>query len=405
MNMKRIKGAVRKLGMKDITLNSHEKQGEVLYNGENNSRGQKRITLLFLGSTGAGPVYSLEMAKALVASGQCQLQCVVSQRVSNIDDWVNSFRERNVKLEIVDTYKHSKLWFAISLLEFWKVKRIVKTIRIFQPDVLYVPFLLTWDFLLYPRLYKKMRIIATLHDPHPHDVSKNLFAKWINKQNKQAYKYVNDVVILNNSDVQYVRDNYCPNVHVIPHASFSSYVKDTDVEKEIKHTIGFLGRIEPYKGLDLLIEAFEQLDNKYKLIVAGSGKIDETTYKKIVENDRIELINRYIEDDEFTGLINRMDFVLLPYKRASQSGVIPLVFAHGKSVVATNVGALQEQVPENTGRITEPIATALAQAIKEMYEAPAVILEYGKAAKAYADRELTWESSAKKVLDIVNQNQ
>lgn len=389
--------------MKDRAINSLEKQGEVLCNGENNSRGQKRITLLFLGSTGAGPVYSLEMAKALVASGQCQLQCVVSQRVSNIDDWVNSFRGRNVKLEIVDTYKHSKLWFAISLLEFWKVKRIVKTIRIFQPDVLYVPFLLTWDFMLYPRLYKKMRIIATLHDPHPHDVSKNPFVRWINNQNKNAYKYVSDVIILNNGDVQYVRENYCSHVHVIPHASFSSYVKKKSSDVGIKNTIGFLGRIEPYKGLDLLVETFEQLDNKYKLIVAGSGKIDEVTYDRIKNNNRIELINRYIEDEEFTGLINRMDFVVLPYKRASQSGVIPLVFAHGKTVVATNVGALQEQVPENTGKITIPTATALAQAIKEMYEDPELISKYGKEAKAYAERELTWESSAMKVLEIVNQ--
>ena len=364
-------------------------------NDEKNSRVQKRITLLFLGSTGAGPVYSLEMAKALAASRQCQLQCVVSQRLSNIDDWVSAFKESNVKLDIVDTYKHSKLGFAISLFEFWKVNRIVKTIRSFQPDVLYVPFLLTWDFLLYPRLHKKMRIIATLHDPHPHDVSKNPFAKWISKQNKKAYKYVNDVVILNNTDVQYVRENFCPHVHVIPHASFSSYVKEFSNDNGIKNTIGFLGRIEPYKGLDLLVEAFEQLNDKYKLIVAGSGKIDEATYDKVRKNDRIELINRYIEDDEFTGLIEKMDFVVLPYKRASQSGVIPLVFAHGKTVVATDVGALKEQVPEGTGMICKSDVSSIVQTINNLYDNPQLINFYGVAAKRYAKSELTWESSAK----------
>lgn len=389
--------------MKTITTNSSEYL-ESSCNYGANSRGLKKVTLLFLGSTGAGPVYSLEMAKALAATGQCLLQCVVSKRVSNIDEWIYAFQRSDVQFDIVDTYKHNKISFALSLLEFWKVRKIVSVVRAFKPDVLYVPFLLTWDFLIYPKLYKRMRIIATLHDPHPHDVLKNPLHRWIDKQNKNAYKYVSDVIILNNSDVQYVRDFVCPNVHVIPHASFSSYVKDENNVRYIKNTIGFLGRIEPYKGLDLLVNAFEHLAGKYKLIVAGSGKIDDETYEKIKKNENIELINRYIKDDEFTGLIERMDFVVLPYKRASQSGVIPLVFAHGKTVIATNVGALKEQVPHNTGIITDPTPTALAKAIKKMYDDPSVILMFGKEAKAYADMELTWESSAQKVLNIVNQS-
>lgn len=363
---------------------------------------KRRITLLFLGSTGAGPVYSLEMAKALVASGQCQLQCVISKQISNLNDWKHHFYNSDVRLDVVDTYKHNKLSFALSLLEFWKINRIVKTIKVFNPDYLYVPFLLTWDFLIYPKLYKQMRIIATLHDPHPHDVSSNPFYKWIYRQNKNSYKYVNDVIILNKSDVPYVRDNYCPNVHIIPHASFSYYVnREEDKKKIIKNTIGFLGRIEPYKGLDMLVDAFMQLDQRYKLIIAGSGKIDEQTHEKICSNERIELINRYIKDDEFSGLINRMDFVVLPYKRASQSGVIPLVFAHRKSVVATNVGALSEQVPEGTGLIIEPSVRSLVQAIKSMYEMPDQIICFGDNAKKYAESELTWESSAKKLLCII----
>lgn len=363
----------------------------------------KRITLIFLGSTGAGPIYSLEMAKALAATGQCQLQCVISKRVSNIDEWIKAFRGSNVKVDIVDTYNHNKRSFALSLLKFWKVRKIVNTIKRFKSDVLYVPFLLTWDFLIYPRLYKGMRIIATLHDPHPHDVSKNPLSRWINRQNKKAYKYVSDVIILNNGDVQYVKENYCPRVHVIPHASFSSYVKESRGDKCIKNTIGFLGRIEPYKGLDMLVDAFCQLDEKYKLIVAGSGKIEDVTYEKIINNSRIELINRYIEDDEFTGLIDRMDFVVLPYKRASQSGVIPLVFAHGKTVVVTNVGALNEQVPEKMGIITNPNIESLVCGISSLYENPDLILEYGENARHYAETELTWEYSAKLLKNIVEE--
>lgn len=362
----------------------------------------RRISLLFLGSTGAGPVYSLEMAKALAASGECQLHCVISEQTSNLSDWTNTFCNSDVKLDVVETYNHNKWSFAFSTLAFWKVNRICRLIRDYKPDCLYVPFLLTWDFLIYPKLYRKMRIVATLHDPHPHDTSRNPFTNWIQRKNMRAYKYVNDVIILNNCDVQYVKENYCSNVHVILHASFSSYVKEVSTDKKVKYTIGFLGRIEPYKGLDLLVDAFLQLDSKYELIIAGSGKIDEQTYKKIKDNERIELINRYIRDEEFTGLLNKMDFVVLPYKRASQSGVIPLVFAHRKPVVATNVGALSEQVPEGTGLIIEPSVLSLVQAIKSMYDMPRKIFCYGDNAKNYADSELTWESSAEKLLKVIN---
>lgn len=363
----------------------------------------KRISLLFLGSTGAGPVYSLEMAKSLSASSDCLLHCVISKNVSNINDWEKEFHNSNVRLDVVETYKHNKLSFALNTLAFWKVNRICKLIEEFKPDCLYVPFLLTWDFLIYPKLYKKMRIVSTLHDPHPHDASKNPFSNWISKQNKKAYRFVNDVIILNNIDVQYVKNNYCPNVHVIPHASFSYYVNEISSDNKINNTIGFLGRIEPYKGLDLLVDAFSRIDDKYKLIIAGGGKIDDKTLMMIKNNRRIELINRYIEDEEFTELINRMDFVVLPYKRASQSGVIPLAFAHGKTVIATDVGALKEQVPDGTGMIVAPTVPSLVDAINKMYEDAAELFTFGKRAKKFADSELTWDSSAKKVLGIINQ--
>ena len=245
-------------------------------------------------------------------------------------------------------------------------------------------------------------LLATQKGTELHALAKSCIQNRVqlNGRNTLA-KYVNDVVILNKSDVSFVKANYCSNVHVIPHASFSYYVNSLAEDTQLKYKIGFIGRIEPYKGLDLLVDAFLKLDERFNLIIAGSGKIDNSTLQKITSNNRIELINRYIKDDEFSVLLNKMDVVVLPYKRASQSGVIPLVFAHGKPVIVTNVGALEEQVPEGTGIVTKADVDSLVKSIFSLYNNPQLILEYGKMAKFYAETNLSWEHSAKLLNDII----
>lgn len=365
----------------------------------------KRITLLFLGTTGAGPVYAFEMAKAIADNSDYQIQIVLSKYVYNLDEWKRAFSESKVRLEFVDTYRRKKLSFALSLFEYWKVNRILKIIRDFDANVVYSPFSSLWDFRLFPKLSKTMGIVATLHDPHPHDEIKNPFVNYIQYKNYKALRYAKDIVVLNQRDVEYVKQNYCKNVWVIPHASFSYYARDVQESDKINHTIGFIGRIEPYKGLDLLVEAFTEINScGLHLLIAGNGTIDSDTLSKINENPKIELINRYIRDEEFSVLLNRMDFVVLPYKRASQSGVIPLVFSHGKTIVVTNVGALSEQVPAGTGYVVDASSEALKDAIVDLYEQPERIHKMGKAALEYANKELTWTHSAELLMNIIEKS-
>ena len=111
--------------------------------------------------------------------------------------------------------------------------------------------------------------------------------------------------------------------------------------------------------------------------------------------------NRYIEDTEIQTIIEKTDFFVLPYKRASQSGVIPMCFAGGKTVIATNVGALSEQVPEGTGLLVSPQADEIAKAIDYLYEHPTLIDQYGTTAYSYATTHLTWKHSAEQLLDFL----
>lgn len=364
-----------------------------------------KVTILFLGSTGAGPVYSLEMAKSICEDSKKEYQIIISKECCNKEIWHEAFDGTSTKIMEVSTYSHTKVGLFLSYFQVWKIRTVIKKIEQFDTDVLYVPFFLPWSPLLYPILKGKVKIIHTLHDPIPHDDTRNPLIKIFSIATFKSYKYVDDIVILNKKDIDYCKSHFCEKVHVIPHASFKYYnKKDCEANTNLNYTIGFFGRIEPYKGIDLLIDAFEKIKTKnIHLIIAGSGNVEQNIHDVIISNKKIKLINRYIEDDEFSELFSMIDFVVLPYKRASQSGVVPMAFSFGKTVVATNVGALSEQIPQGTGIVVEPNSTLIAESIDKLYSTPNLILDYNKNAKKYADTELSWEHSADLFHNILDQ--
>lgn len=361
-----------------------------------------KISLVFLGSTGAGPVYSYEMARALLADKRCQLQIIVSENIENLELWKMTFGHSDAELHIVKTYKRSKSSVLINTFNIVRKYRVYALIRDFRPDVLYSPFALLWERFLFGLMHGKAHVVKTIHDVILHDSYRTPSDFFTNILNYGSMHYVDSIVLLNHKDVPLAEERYHKPVVVIPHACFDYYFLHHTENYNIQKTIGFIGRIEPYKGLDLLIEAFEQLrTTDIRLLIAGIGKIERKLAERIRKNPRIEVINRYIGDTEIQTIIEKTDFFVLPYKRASQSGVIPMCFAGGKTVIATNVGALPEQVPEGTGLLVSPQADEIAKAIDSFYDHPELIELFGTTAHTYAINNLTWKHSAELLIDFL----
>ncbi len=121
----------------------------------------------------------------------------------------------------------------------------------------------------------------------------------------------------------------------------------------------FFGRIDKYKGLPLLLDAFESLTLQgVQLVVAGMC-IDqeyEMHLRKMVSNNNrgkdIRLDIRLIPDSEVEPLFKAADVLCLPYTKIYQSGLIFLAARFGTPVVATNVGSLAKYVTTESGLIT-----------------------------------------------------
>ena len=133
-----------------------------------------------------------------------------------------------------------------------------------------------------------------------------------------------------------------------------------------KKTILFFGRITPYKGLEYLIDAFQQLvgrDDRYQLIVAGRPENDSQSYwtaiRERVEEDarrgRALLTADHIPDDETELYFKAADVLVLPYKQIYQSGVLFLGYSFGLPILAADVGTLKEEIIEGkTGFVFRP---------------------------------------------------
>lgn len=138
----------------------------------------------------------------------------------------------------------------------------------------------------------------------------------------------------------------------------------------------FFGFIRKYKGLDILLEAMNDpriRASKIKLLVAGEYYEDRQYYDDLVArltiSSQLILRTNFISDSEVRYYLSAADFVIQPYRNATQSGVTPLAYHFEKPMLVTNVGGLPCLVPDGkVGIITEPDAKAIATGILRLYE-------------------------------------
>lgn len=136
----------------------------------------------------------------------------------------------------------------------------------------------------------------------------------------------------------------------------------------------FFGFVRPYKGLDTLLSALALLkgSKSIRLTVAGEfWKGEKQTLEEIKRlglEDIVDIDPGYHSDQETANIFSRADYVVLPYKNASGSGVVPIAYHYGKPVVVTRVGGLPDVVQHGrTGFIVAPDdPQALASQLREL---------------------------------------
>lgn len=122
-----------------------------------------------------------------------------------------------------------------------------------------------------------------------------------------------------------------------------------------KKTILFFGRIAPYKGLEYLAAAFQQLLARHhdcRLIIAGRPENDAQAYwnaiqkelEEEVRNGRVLVRPDHIPDSETELYFKAADVLVLPYRHIYQSGILFLGYSFGLPILASDVGSLKDDI-------------------------------------------------------------
>src|SRR5207237_7746610 len=110
-----------------------------------------------------------------------------------------------------------------------------------------------------------------------------------------------------------------------------------------------------------------------KLLIAGEFYEDRKYYDELIAQNNLlpQLILKadFIPDSLVRYYLSAADFVIQPYRNATQSGVTPLSYHFEKPMLVTNVGGLPDLVPAGkVGLIAEPTPDSIATNILQLYE-------------------------------------
>ena len=261
----------------------------------------------------------------------------------------------------------------------------------YGPDIVHFTNENIWLLGLIP-LTGARRLVWTVHDPLPHSgdsLRKKLATRILARFSRKIfvhYKYNFEIA---------KKEGYDPSkLVIIPHGDYNFYEKYRRPEIIPRRMILFWGRIRRYKGVETLIDCARFLPDDVDIVIAGEGA---NIYKSKTVNDRrVRLIDKFLSEEEIAELCQLCSVVVTPYVDASQSGIVPVAYAFSKPVVATDVGALPEQVEDGvTGLLVPPNEPeSLAEAINNIINDPDMADAMGAAGYIKSHTDMSWDSIA-----------
>jgi glycosyltransferase involved in cell wall biosynthesis len=288
---------------------------------------KEEILLVYLGKKGGGARLLGESVTSLLKS-EVPFKVLIS---SSLDEVTKMLCPTKSRFEIptfitpVQAFFRTAMYLVrlVSIYFFVRKNKICKAYFL-MPHV--------WDFPLL-LLFKFVRIHTevVIHDPKPH------LGEFFPPRILMVLESMiaTKIIVLSEYSRGLILSN--PKKIVLKHLPIPPRIVPT-LKKE--YEILFIGRAQAYKGIDLLLEAMtlpKAQDLKLTVMSSFTGTAPKST-------NNVQIVNQWIHESDFEKMIASARVIVLPYRDASQSGIIPIAISNRVPCVVTPVGGLPEMI-------------------------------------------------------------
>jgi len=284
------------------------------------------------------------------------------------------------------------------------VQKGIDVVHFISGDALYVS--------LIEECCSRYKTFLTVHDTMAHDAQKSwhkmLRMKIIYDKYFKAISIAPNLITNSHTQANYLKAQYPGKA--ICYLPFPSLVtprirQGKQLPKELEGEppyILFFGRIEKYKGVDVLYEAFrtcEPLRQKYHLVIAGSGELSF-----VPDSSHTIYINRYIADEAVAELFRHAACVVFPYISATQSGVLSLACYFQTPTIVSDVPFFMEHISRSPIALTfaNGSVTDLQRALLEILQSPHQAMQEAQA--TYYAKEFGEGQISDKLMSVYTDN-
>ena len=351
----------------------------------NESHHRTRVFMMDLWAT--VPYYTAYLSRAILAEN-------VNLMVGSISYYLDStcFSSRGIKLDpglldVVGKFRLPRLPRRVFKLLESVINLTALTVRfvVSLPDIIHVQYLpmllspLPIDLWFIKVCQKRgSKIVLTVHDLLPHDTGEAHKLTF-----HQLYQMVDGIICHSDSIRTRLQAEFSvpvEKISVIPHGPFFYDLPETGIQDTLRSfevepgqvLVLWQGIIFPYKGVDLLLRAWDQVEATHQdacLVIAGTGapELLDQIRGQVTQLGlkRVRLHFRFISTEELVALYRAASIVVYPYRAITTSGALATGLALWKTIVASDLPVFRELLtdqqnallvdPQNAGELADAL--------------------------------------------------
>lgn len=257
----------------------------------------------------------------------------------------------------------------------------------------------------------EIKTAVLAHNVLPHE--RFPFGKLLSRKLLSA---ADDVIVLSEQSLNEARKlNITKRIHKLFHPVYEQEYPEANRDalrskmgfKPSDKVFLFFGLVRHYKGLDLMIEAMNQLDLKslnIRPFIVGEFYVEKDEILDKIKPEHREyyrIVDRFINDDEVAEVFTLSDAMILPYRTASQSGILANAINFRLPPIVSNLPGLTEYLEnrKNALIVEKENIGELQLAIKTLTDSD--LLNHLSENLTALKQRLSWEQFCEQFVEII----